>query len=58
MRQLEEAREEVERRSHDLNRTRDSLDSITVETTQLRKQLGVRVQELESAKRQASNILR
>ena len=58
MRQVEEAREEVERRSHDLSRTRDSLDSITVETTQLRKQLEVRVQELESAKRQASNIMR
>ena len=49
---------EGERRSHDLSATRDSLHSLTEEAELLRKQLEVRGQELEVAKREASNILR
>ena len=56
--QLDEMKREGERRGHDLFVTRDSLHNLTEEAKLLRKQLEVRGQELEAAKREASNILR
>lgn len=49
---------EGERQAHQLSHTRDSLNAVTEEAALLRKQLGVRAQEIEAAKREASNVLR
>lgn len=58
IRQMEEMKEEGERRNRDLSSTRDSLSSATEECALLRKELEVRVQEIEATKRMASNVLR
>lgn len=57
-RQLEAAKVEGERQAHQLSHTRDSLNTATEEAALLRKQLEVRAQEIEAAKREASNVLR
>ena len=56
--QLDDMKREGEKRGHDLSIARDSLHSLIEEAKLLKKQLEVRGQELEAAKREASNVLR